>query len=132
MSPSGRFRDYSSIETGVDEIFISTYPEGGGKWQISTDGGQMPVWTRDGKSVLYVKGDTLLAVDIETAGGFRSATPRELRRGPYILRTAPFRNFDTGPGGRLALVTRRTDVPAKRQVEVLVGWDRPPAAPARP
>ena len=132
FDPSGRFLAYSSIETGVDEIFISTYPEGGGKWQISTDGGQMPVWTRDGKSVLYVKGDTLLAVDIETAGGFRSATPRELRRGPYILRTAPFRNFDTGPGGRLALVTRRTDVPAKRQVEVLVGWDRPPAAPARP
>jgi Tol biopolymer transport system component len=132
FDPSGRFLAYSSIETGIDEIFISTYPEGGGKWQISTDGGQMPVWTRDGKSVLYVKGDTLLAVDIETAGAFSSATPRELRRGPYILRTPPFRNYDTGPGGRLALVTRRSDVPAMRQVEVLVGWDRLPASPPRP
>ncbi len=132
FDPSGRFLAYTSIETGVDEIFISTYPEGGGKWQISTEGGQMPVWTRDGKSVLYVKGDTLLAVDIETGGAFRSATPRELRRGPYILRTAPFRNYDTGPGGRLALVTRRTDVPAMRQVEVLIGWDRSPASPPRP
>ena len=32
--------------------------------------------TRDGKSVLYVKGDTLLAVDIDTGDPFRSATPR--------------------------------------------------------
>ena len=130
LDPSGRYLAYDSIETGVDEIFISTFPEGGGKWQISTEGGQMPVWTRDGKSVVYIKGDALLTVDVATSGGFSSGTPRELRRGPYILRTAPFRNFDAGPGNRLALVTRRTDVPARRQLEILFGLDHPPASSA--
>ncbi len=52
-------------------------------------------------------------------------------RGPYILRTAPFRNYDTGPRGRLAFVTRRTDVPAPRQIELLISWDLPSAEPER-
>lgn len=131
LDSSGRLLAYTSLETGVDEIFVSTFPEGGGKWRISTDGGQMPVWARDGRSVVCVKGDAVLAVNIETNCGFNAATPRELRRGPYILRTAPYRNYDTGPRGRLVFVTRRTDVPAPRQIELLISWDLPSAEPER-
>ena len=112
-------------------VFVSTYPEGGGKWQISTDGGEMPVWTRDGKSVLR-QGEQFPRGRHRDRRRLPLGDAARLRRGPYILRTAPFRNFDTGPGGRLALVIRRTDVPALRQVEVLVGWDRSPASPPRP
>ena len=130
FNPSGRFLAYASVETGTDEIFVSTFPEGGGKWQISSDGGQVPVWTRDGRNVLYVRGDAIWAVDVETAGGFRAGVPRELRRGPYLLRTAPWRNYDVGPGGRLVFVSRRTDVPAPRQLEILLGWQSKLAAPA--
>ncbi|MCM2270561.1 MAG: serine/threonine-protein kinase, partial [Thermoanaerobaculia bacterium] len=131
LRPGGGWLAYTSVETGVDEIFVSTYPEGGGKWQVSTDGGQLPVWTRDGKSVLYVQGDVVWAVDVDATNGFRAAAPRELLRGPYILRTAPFRNYDAGPGGRLVFVARRTDVPASRQLEVLVGWPGLLNAPGR-
>jgi eukaryotic-like serine/threonine-protein kinase len=122
LAPGARHVAFTSLESGTDEIFVSTFPEGGGKWQISTGGGQMPVWTHDGRSVLYVQGDAVWAVDVDTTSGFRAGSPRELRRGPYVLRTAPFRNYDTGPGGRLAFVSRRTDLPAPRQLELLVGW----------
>jgi hypothetical protein len=131
LQPGGRLLAYTSVESGIDEVFVSTFPEGGGKWQISTDGGQLPVWTRDGRSVLYVNGDAIWSVDVETANGFRAGTPRELRRGPYVLRTAPFRNYDAGPGGRLVFVSRRTDLPAGRELELLVGWPNLLPAPAR-
>ena len=123
FDPAGRYFAYTSIETGVDEIFVSTVPDGSGKWQISDAGGQLPVWSRDGRSVYYMRGDALWAVDVETAGGFRASSPRLALRGPYQLRTAPFRNYDAGPGGRLALVRRRTDIAAPRQLELLVGWE---------
>jgi serine/threonine-protein kinase len=126
FDPSGRFFAYASVETGVDEIFVSTLPEGGGKWQVSDAGGQVPVWSRDGKTIFYMRGDAIWAVDVETTGGFSSGTPREAVRGPYQLRTTPFRNFDAGPGGRLALVRRRTDIAAPRQLEVLLGWEPAP------
>jgi hypothetical protein len=80
--------------------------------------------------VLFVRGDAIWTVDVETSGGFRAGAPRELRRGPYLLRTAPWRNYDVGPGGRLVFVSRRTDVPAPRQLEILLGWESKLAAPA--
>ncbi len=132
LDPSGRFVAYTSIETGTDEIFVATFPDGQEKWQVSTDGGQVPVWSRDGRSVLYSRDGAIWSVDVDTASGFRAGTPRELRRGPYVLRTAPFRNFDAGPGGRLALISRRTDVAAPRQLEWLVGWEAKLQAPPKP
>ena len=123
FDPSGRWFAYTSVETGVDEVFVATFPEGGGKWQVSDGGGQMPVWSRDGRTIYYLRGDTIRAVDVTTAGGFRAGAPREALRGPYLLRTAPFRNYDVGPGNRFALVRRRTDVAAARQLEVLLGWE---------
>ncbi len=128
LDPSGRFLAYTSIETGIDEIFVAGLQDGGGKWQVSSDGGQVPAWTRDGKSILYARGDTIFAVDVETTNGFRAGTPREFRRGPFLLRTAPFRNYDVGPGNRIAVISRRTDLLATRQLELLVGWEARVAA----
>lgn len=122
FDPTGRYFVYASVETGVDEIFVSTLPDGSGKWQISDAGGQLPVWSPDGRTIYFMRGDALWAVDVQTAGGFRAGTPRQALRGPYQLRTAPFRNYDVGPGGRLALIRRRTDLPASRQLELLLDW----------
>jgi serine/threonine-protein kinase len=132
LAPNGRYMAYTSIETGTDEIFVATFPDAHDKWQVSTDGGQVPVWSRDGRSVLYSRDGAIWSVDVDTSNGFHAGTPRELRRGPYLLRTAPFRNFDAGPGGRLALISRRTDVAAPRQLEWLIGWETKLQAPGKP
>ena len=41
----------------TDEVYVETFPRGGGKWQVSTDGGIMPVWARDGSELYYVDSD---------------------------------------------------------------------------
>jgi serine/threonine-protein kinase len=123
FSPDGKFIAYTTTETGLDEIFVSSFPAGSGKWQVSVEGGQQPVWSRDGRSLFYVRSDAIWRADVETEGAaFRSSTPREVLRGPYILRTAPWRNFDVGPGDRFALVRRRTDRVPQRHLEVVLGW----------
>jgi eukaryotic-like serine/threonine-protein kinase len=50
LSPNDQWIAYDSDETGRDEIFVQTFPKSGGKWQVSTDGGTRPVWSRDGKN----------------------------------------------------------------------------------
>jgi len=122
FSPDGRYFTYTSTETGIGEVFVSSFPEGRGKWQISVDSGEAPVWSRDGRHVYYVKDGAIWVADVETEGGFRASAPRKLLAGPYILRTAPIRNFDVGPDGRLVLIRRKTDSAAPRALEVLVGW----------
>ncbi len=125
FAPDGRHIAYTSTETNVDEIFVSTYPEGRGKWQVSIDGGQQPVWSRDGRRLFFIHDDAIWAVEIDVDEGFRAGTPAEILRGPFILRTAPIRNYDVGPDGRFALVRRRTDVVAARQLEVVIGGLEP-------
>ena len=54
VSPDGKWLAYQSNETGRAEIYIKPFPEGPGKWQVSTDGGIWPRWRRDGKG-LYLR-----------------------------------------------------------------------------
>ncbi len=55
IAPSGRFIAYNSDESGRTEVYVRPFPNAGSrKWQISTDGGAGPVWTRGGREIVYV------------------------------------------------------------------------------
>jgi len=49
LSPDGRWLAYVTDETGLDEVFVTRFPEGTGKWQVSLRGGTSPVWGPDGE-----------------------------------------------------------------------------------
>jgi Tol biopolymer transport system component len=68
LSPNGKWLAYFSKETQRNEIYIVTFPNPGGKWQVSTNGGLTPVWSRDGKQLYYVSGTKMMAVDIKGTG----------------------------------------------------------------
>jgi eukaryotic-like serine/threonine-protein kinase len=67
FSPDGRWIALSSDESGRTEVYVVPFrgvsgaPNGaaalgtlGGKWQISTTGGNWPQWRRDGKEIFYL------------------------------------------------------------------------------
>lgn len=50
VSLDGRWMAYQSNESGQFDVFVRPFPDvDGGKWQVSRDGGNSPVWARDGK-----------------------------------------------------------------------------------
>jgi serine/threonine-protein kinase len=51
VSPGGRFLAYMSNESGTYEIYVRSFPDPGGKWQISNRGGVQPVWARSGHEI---------------------------------------------------------------------------------
>ena len=54
VSPSARFVAYDSDESGHAEVYVRPFPDAGSrKWQISTEGGAGPVWTRGGDEIVY-------------------------------------------------------------------------------
>jgi len=57
FSPDGRWVAYQSNESGRFEIYVAPFPGPGGKWQISTAGGQGPGWRRDGNEIFYLAPD---------------------------------------------------------------------------
>ena len=69
FSPNGRFFAYVSNENGRPEVYIQSFPVGGGKWQVSTLGGAQPHWRSDGKEIYYISADRkLMAVSVKLEG----------------------------------------------------------------
>jgi len=53
ISPDGRLVAYISDESGQNELYITTFPEGKGKWKVSSGGASYPRWSGNGKEVFF-------------------------------------------------------------------------------
>ena len=81
FSPDGKFLAYTSNESGHAQVYVRHFPEGGGKWQVSTGVGDAhePHWSRDGKKLYFVVGGTrLMAASVNSNGGFTAGTPTKV------------------------------------------------------
>jgi eukaryotic-like serine/threonine-protein kinase len=69
VSPNGRWIAYASDESGTDEVYVSSFPYGGGKWQVSQGGGDEPEWGREGNTVYYhAPGGTIMKASVRETG----------------------------------------------------------------
>ncbi len=72
LSPDGRWLAYVSNESGRDEVYVRSYPDLVGKWQVSTNGGTPPHWRRDGRELVFGNGAgpsaALWSVGVSPAG----------------------------------------------------------------
>jgi hypothetical protein len=79
LSPNGRWLAYDSNESGRFEVYVRPFPDPGGKWQVSSEGGYNPAWSGDGKELFYrAPGFRMMAVPVETEGTFEAGTPVQL------------------------------------------------------
>jgi len=85
ISPDGRWLAYDSDETGAPEIYVRSFPNPGEKIRVSTAGGTIAQWSRDGKELLmyslslyFYGGGPIYIVDVETAPTFKAHPPRVL------------------------------------------------------
>jgi Tol biopolymer transport system component len=86
FSPDGKWVAYASNETGKWEIYVTSFPDARGKWQISTGGGEQPRWRGDGKELFFLSSvSKIMAAPVTTGANFDSgpavalfqATPRQ-------------------------------------------------------
>ena len=75
ISPDSRWLAYGTNQ----QIFVESVPTGKGRWQISTESGDWPIWRRDGKELFYIQGTKLMAVPIRlTQKSVESGKPEAL------------------------------------------------------
>jgi len=65
FSPDGRFVAYESDESGTRQVYVTSFPGPGGKQQVSTNGGEDPVWRRDGKELFFLSQGKLMAAEVK-------------------------------------------------------------------
>jgi Tol biopolymer transport system component len=118
LSPDARYVAYLSDETGAWQIFVRTFPEGGGKQQVSFNGGDAPLWSRRGDEILYVEGNSVMSAAIRTSPTFTVATPKKLF--DLEARQSNVVAFDTVDGQRFVVV--RTLKAQQSGVAIVQNW----------
>ncbi len=84
LSPDSRYVAYVSNESGQDEVYVQPFPEGGRKVTVSSNGGTKVRWSRDGKELFYVEGQTLVAVSVSSGSSFSAGSATRLFEHPGL------------------------------------------------
>ena len=123
FSPDGHWIAYTSDESGRTEIYVQPFPGPGGKWQVSTEGGNWPVWAHDGRELFYLNGNKIMSVSITTHPSFGASTPRFLAEASPLL-PARFANaaYDLSPDGQRFLFVRAKEQNAPGEIRLVLNW----------
>jgi serine/threonine-protein kinase len=125
LSPDGRWIAYESDETGKNEVYIRPFPSvDDGKWQVSSNGGQAPLWAHSGKELFYVDGSrSMVAVPVTGGASITLGTGKMLFPLPASILLAPdehYTPFDISPDDRRFIMVRERGEQPGDQVTVLL------------
>jgi eukaryotic-like serine/threonine-protein kinase len=121
-SPDRRWLAYQSDESGRPEVYVRDISRGGGRWQVSTSGGDEPRWSPDGRSLYYRNESQLMVVPVDTQTTFTPSPPTLLFDGIYNLRSATGISYAVAPTGDRFLMVRLTEEGVTSTLTVVVNW----------
>ena len=109
--PDGRWLAYSSNESGRSEVYVRPFPNTeGGKWQVSVNGGQAPLWAHSSKELFYVDGSrNMVAAPLVPGASFQLGERRTLFRlgdDLYLVPQEHYTPFDIAPDDRRFIMAR--------------------------
>jgi Tol biopolymer transport system component len=110
LSPDSRYLAYTSNESGIDEIYVESFPMKKGKISVSVNGGTHPTWNSGGDELFYVAGDALMAIKMDTRSDFKMLSePDMLFSGKDVgtkLYSAHSSMYDVAPDGQHFVVVQ--------------------------
>jgi len=126
ISPDGRYLAYVSNESGKDETYLTHFPSGQGKWQVSVNLGLGPRWSRKGDKLFYRNGSNeLMEVDVSLgAAAPVLGDPHKLFAAEVagVLFGGPFQ-YDVSLDGRRFLMTQTVGQENKNtRITVIQSW----------
>ena len=131
ISPDGRWVAYASDVAGSPQVFVRPFPNGPGRWLISTAGGVEPKWRADGRELFYLASDQMLmSAQIGDGPVFTASPVRPLFRsnlvGAYLGSPYPngrVRNeYAVSPDGQRFLIAQPAGGPSAYALRVVVNW----------
>ena len=123
VSPNSRYVAYNSDETGREEVYVQTFPQHSGKWQVSTSGGSDPMWRSDGRELFYLApNDEVMTVSINTdSAAFEASAPHPLfqaRLVDWVMRD----RYAVSPDGQRFLMLAPAGESKSSPIHVVANW----------
>jgi eukaryotic-like serine/threonine-protein kinase len=122
FSPDGHWVAYVSNETGSAEVYVTRFPGPGGKWPVSTGGGNYPRWRADGRELFYLERDgRVVAVSVASHGPdfiVNDAHPLFLTHASTSSRYP----YDVSADGQRVLVNTIVEAASPSPITLVVNW----------
>jgi Tol biopolymer transport system component len=120
ISPDSRWVAYASDESGQQEIYVTSFPEGKGKWRVSVNTGAYPAWSGSGKELFFkdLTDNILVCTVIPKGQEVEVGTPQRLfhAASPGIGVA-----FDVSSDGQRVLVNHSQDE-APAPLQLVTNW----------
>jgi eukaryotic-like serine/threonine-protein kinase len=123
FSPDGQWIAYVSIDAGRSEVYIAPFPgRAGNVTKVSTDGGRMPRWRRDGKELFFRSNDQrLMSADVHVDNrSLQVGLPHPLLQ-TRMKTSAGGWSYDVSPDGSRFVMNVPTTT-AAQSITLLVNW----------
>ena len=125
FSPDGRWAAYASNESGRWEIYVTSFPEAHGKWQVSNGGGDQPKWRGDGKELFYISPEgKIMSVSVNTGTNFDAGTPVVLfQANPReMIATSEHVTYDVTKDGQKFLINTQMKEGQMMPMSIVLNW----------
>lgn len=99
VSPDGQMLAFAGNQSGTYEIYVERVG-GGGRLQISTQGGTQPRWNRAGTELFYVRHDIVMAVPVKLQPEFSAGQPVTLFSHPGLISKFAGAQYDVSADGQ--------------------------------
>jgi serine/threonine-protein kinase len=121
FSPDGHWLAYTSNQSGIFEVYVSTFPTGR-KLKISNGGGSFPVWSHNGRELFFRSADNRIMVAAYTVKGdsFEVANQPRVwseKRLPNTGVNFSTANFDLAPDGKRVAAIMPVETPEVQRAQ---------------
>jgi serine/threonine-protein kinase len=106
ISPDGRSLAYVSNESGRAEVYVRSFPDMGGRYQISLDGGTEPAWSPRGGELFYRNGPAMMAARLRAGVAVEVSHRSTLFSDPDYVTDLTHRVYDVMPDGEHFVLVR--------------------------
>ena len=121
FSPDGHWVAYTSDEQGQYDVYVQPYPTTGESVQVSTEGGEAPVWSQSSNELFYRNGRKWMAASFTTSPTLSFEVPRVLFEGHYLNIEGV--EYDVSPDGQRFLLLKPIEESFSRtQLNVVTNW----------
>ena len=125
FSPDGKWVAYASNETGKWQIYVTSFPDARGKWQVSTIGGEQPRWRVDGKELFFLSSDSkMMAAPVTIGATFDAGSPAALfQTNPRLpVSTNDQFVYDVSRDGQRFLVLTQLKQSETAPMSIVLNW----------
>jgi hypothetical protein len=116
---------YDTNESGRYQVVVQPFPDAsGGKWQISTEGGSVPKWRRDGRELYYLSpSGEMVAVAVTTDSAFTIGKSTRLFQIPVAPNIDPASlAYDAAADGQRFLISSPVASSNTSPISVILNW----------